>query len=303
VVAERGAAAAGFDADEAHISVGDEFVEHADGVGAAADAGDNRRGQTVFLLENLRARFAADHAVEVAHHDRVRMRAKDAAKAVVRGADVGDPVAHRLVDGVFQRARAGGDAADFGAEEAHAVNVELLAAHVLFAHINDALEAEESADGGGGDAVLAGSGLRDDAMLAHAHGEQSLAEAVVDFVRAGVEQVFALEIDFCAAEGFAETRGEVERRGAAGEVAQERIELQMEVRIGLGFLIRVVELIERRDEGFGNVASAVWAEASGDGLGDGSHENRVQGTGCRVQGTGAEHRLQVAGTHSSQRSA
>jgi hypothetical protein len=47
--------------------------------------------------------------------------------------------------------------------------------------------------------VLAGAGFRDHAVLAHALDEQSLAEAVVDFVRAGVEQVFALEIDFCAA--------------------------------------------------------------------------------------------------------
>ena len=30
--------------------------------------------------------------------------------------------------------------------------------------------------------------------------QQRLAEAVVDFVRAGVQQVFALEINLCAAE-------------------------------------------------------------------------------------------------------
>ena len=59
---------------------------------------------------------------------------------------------------------------------------------------------KQRADGGGGDAVLAGAGLRDDAALAHALREQPLAEAVVDLVRAGVEQVFALEIDLRAAE-------------------------------------------------------------------------------------------------------
>ena len=48
---------------------------------------------------------------------------------------------------------------------------------------------------GGRDAVLAGAGLRDDARLAHALGEQHLAERVVDLVRAGVAQVFALEPD------------------------------------------------------------------------------------------------------------
>ena len=59
---------------------------------------------------------------------------------------------------------------------------------------------EQRADGGRGDAVLARAGLGDDALLAHALGKQALAERVVDLVRAGVQQVFALEVDFGAAE-------------------------------------------------------------------------------------------------------
>ena len=117
----------------------------------------------------------------------------------MRGADVGDPVAHGFIDGVFEGARTGIYAADFGAEQAHAEDVEFLAAHVFGAHVDDALEAQQRADGSRGDSVLAGAGFGDHAVLAHALDEQTLAEAVVDFVRAGVEQVFALEIDFCAA--------------------------------------------------------------------------------------------------------
>ena len=81
------------------------------------------------------------------------------------------------------------------AQQAHAEDVEALAAHVLLAHVDDAFEAEQRADGGGGDAMLARAGLGDDALLAHAARQQRLAEAVVDLVRAGVQQVFALEID------------------------------------------------------------------------------------------------------------
>ncbi len=80
----------------------------------------------------------------------------------------------------------------------HAEDVELLAAHVFGAHVDDALESEESADGGGGDAVLAGSGFGDDAVLAHAAREQGLADAVVDLVGSGVEEVFALEVNLRA---------------------------------------------------------------------------------------------------------
>ena len=58
--------------------------------------------------------------------------------------------------------------------------------------------------------MLAGAGLGDDARLAHALGQQDLAEAVVDLVRARVVQVLALEIDLRAAEVPGEAFGEVE---------------------------------------------------------------------------------------------
>ena len=51
-------------------------------------------------------------------------------------------------------------------------DVERLALDVLGAHVDLAGEAEERAGGRGGDAVLAGAGLGDDALLAHAPGEQ-----------------------------------------------------------------------------------------------------------------------------------
>ena len=53
VLAQRRAAAAGLDADEPHLAVGEELIERADGVRPAADAGDDGRGQPAFLLEDL----------------------------------------------------------------------------------------------------------------------------------------------------------------------------------------------------------------------------------------------------------
>ena len=43
--------------------------------------------------------------------------------------------------------------------------------------------------------MLSGAGLGDDARLAHALGEHGLTYGVVDFVRAGVVEVFALEVN------------------------------------------------------------------------------------------------------------
>ena len=42
--------------------------------------------------------------------------------------------------------------------------------------------------------------FRDDARLAHLHGQQPLAKGIVDFVRAGVQQILALQVDARPAE-------------------------------------------------------------------------------------------------------
>ena len=103
--------AAGLDADQPDVAIVDERVEDAHRVAAAADAGDDRVGQPAGQLEDLRARLAADHRLELAHHQRIRMRPEHRSEQVVGVGDVGDPVAHRLVDRVLQRAAAGVDAA------------------------------------------------------------------------------------------------------------------------------------------------------------------------------------------------
>ena len=110
---------------------------------------------------------------------------------------VGDrrhPVADRGADRLLQGAGARVDRLDLRAEQVHPLDVGSLAADVLGAHVDDAVEPEERAGGRGRDAVLACSGLGDDPRLAHALGQQRLADRVVDLVRAGVRQVLALQV-------------------------------------------------------------------------------------------------------------
>jgi hypothetical protein len=209
------------DADQAHALVGQERMEQADGVGTAADAGDHRVGKTSFDLEDLLAGFGPDHRLEVADHHRIGVRAGGGADQVIGVVHVGDPIAHRLVHGVLQGAGARGHGADFRPQQVHAEDVGLLTLDVGGAHIDDARQAEAGADGGGGHAVLAGAGLGDDPGLAHAHGQQDLAQGVVDLVRAGVVQLVALEIDLGPAEVLGQPLGEIERAGPAGIVGVE----------------------------------------------------------------------------------
>ena len=64
-------------------SSGTKSVEHADRVRAAADAGDHRVGQPSLGGEDLLARLAPDHALQLAHELRIRRRADAGADQVV----------------------------------------------------------------------------------------------------------------------------------------------------------------------------------------------------------------------------
>ena len=154
----------------------EERIEQADGIRAAADAGDQQIGQPLFFLQDLPPRFVADDALKIAHHDRIRMRAVSGAEDVMRGADVGDPIAHRFVDGFLQASSGRPSPARLPRRASSCERRSAPGVAIDRAHVDDAFEAEHRADRGGGDAVLARAGFGDDAGLAHASGEQDLAD-------------------------------------------------------------------------------------------------------------------------------
>ena len=196
-------------------------MEQAHRVGAAADRRHQRIGQPALAGQHLAPGFVADHRLEVAHHGGIGMRPGDGADAVEGILDIGDPVAQRLVQGVLEGARAGADGPHLGAQQLHAEDIGLLPLDVDLAHIDDALQAEAGAGGGGRHAMLAGAGLGDDAGLAHPPGEQDLAHDIVDLVCAGVVELVALEIDLGAAEMVGQPLGEIERARAGRHNARE----------------------------------------------------------------------------------
>ena len=159
------------------------------------------------------------------------MRPGGRADAIERVVDIGDPVAQGFVHRVFQGARAGLHRHDFGAEHVHAEDIGLLPLDIDGAHIDDAFEAEARAGGRRRNAMLAGAGFGDDAVLAHAPREQDLAEHIVDLVRAGVVQLFALEIDLGAAEMFGQPLGEIERARPADIMGQQILQFGVESRV------------------------------------------------------------------------
>src|ERR1019366_8049386 len=104
--------------------------------------------------------------------------------------------------------------------------------------------------------------------------------AVIDFVRAGVQQVFALEPDARAAESLGEVFGEIERGGAAGVVVQQTGELGLEGGVVARNEVGGFEFLNRRHEDFGDVAPAVGSEVPA-GIGLGSHAPSAAWAACR----------------------
>ena len=278
-----------------------------DGVGAAADAGDGHVRQAPLHGEQLRGGLVADDALEVAHQRRVRMRPDRGAEHVVGGGHVRDPVAHRLVDRVLERGAPRVDLAHLGAERAHAQHVGRLALDVLGAHVDDALQVQQRAGGGGGHAVLAGAGLGDHARLAEPPRQQGLAERVVDLVRAGVGQVLALQVEAQAAGVAAgaalqlrrQPVSAVQRCWPADVAAAQLPQLRPEVRLLADLQVGGLQVQERGDQRLRHEAAAELALAppstAGVGLDQGMVDPLGPGFDGRAIDTGASGTLDEEG--------
>ena len=107
--------------------------------------------------------------------------------------------------------------------------------------------------------MLAGAGLGDDAALAQPLREHGLSECVVQLVRAGVEQILALQVQLLARR---EALRERQRRRPSGVRAAELADLRPERLVRLRLFPRRLELVERRDQRLGDVAAAPVAEAA-----------------------------------------
>ena len=110
--------------------------------------------------------------------------------------------------------------------------------------------------------MLAGTGLSDDALLAHACGQQCTADGVVDLVRTGVVQVLALEQDLRAADVIAQALGVIDRARPAHVVRQVAVIGRTERGVLAGLVIGLGQFLQRADQGFGDEAAAVAAEVA-----------------------------------------
>src|SRR5215472_3550446 len=108
--------------------------------------------------------------------------------------------------------------------------------------------------------MLPRAGLGDHARLAQAPREQRLPDAVVDLVRAGVIEIFALQVDLRAAKLLRPAACMVNRARAPDVVLELALELGDEVGIVAIARVLVAQLVERVDQRFRDEHSAVRTE-------------------------------------------
>ena len=238
-------------------------MEEADRVRSAAHAGDEQIREAALLLQDLFAGLHADHPVEIADHHREGMRPERRTEDVVRVIHGGHPIAHRFVHGFLEGGLSRRHGADFRSHQAHAGDVESLSLHVHRAHVNHALHAEARAHGGGGDAVLSGPGFGNDPLFPQTLRQQDLADGVVDLVRAGVQQVFPLQINFRAAQFFRPALGEVEGGRSPDVVFEQVIEFALKLRVFPRGIVCGGQLLQGSHQGFRHEHAAEFAEVSG----------------------------------------
>src|ERR1017187_4805912 len=85
----------------------EELEVEPDRVAPAADACDKLVGKPSLAGQDLLLRLSPDDVVEVADHLRIGPRAVHRSEDVMGAPDIGDPIAHRLVDGFLEGPLAG----------------------------------------------------------------------------------------------------------------------------------------------------------------------------------------------------
>ena len=119
----------------------------------------------------------------------------------------------------------------------------MLLGDVDLAHVDFTLDAHQRAGRRQRHAVLARTRFGQHLGLAHVFGQQRFAQAVVDLVRAGVVQVFALEMDVRAALALRKAPGIEDRTGPTDVMGVELRQLVLERCRLAHFLVGGVDVI------------------------------------------------------------
>ncbi|MOA02282.1 hypothetical protein D3C78_1217260 [compost metagenome] len=120
------------------------------------------------------------------------MRSSNRAQNIIRILDMTYPVTQRFITCILKRSRARHNRNDLGAQELHTENVKLLTLHILFTHEHLAFKAKQRCYRSRGYAMLTGTCLCNNLRFTHTLRKYTLADRIVNFVRACMVKVLTL---------------------------------------------------------------------------------------------------------------
>ena len=162
---------AGFCAYQPDRLVFDEGMENPDSVTATADTGYDAIRQATELLDMLFPCFAADNGLKVPYYQGIWVLSNRGTEKIVSGFNISNPIAYRLIYRILERSCAAGDWPHLRTEQFHPEHIQRLTMYIFLAHIDYALESEQSTNGSGGNTVLSCASLGNDPALAHSSGQ------------------------------------------------------------------------------------------------------------------------------------
>ena len=204
----------------------------------------------------------ADYGLEVAHHHRVRVRACHGADHIEGFMNGCDPVTHRLVHGIFKRCCAGGNRSHGSPEQLHPEHVLCLTMGVFFPHEYFAAHSEQGCNRSCRHAMHAGAGFGYDPGFSHPPGQESLTDSVVYFMRPGMIQIFALQINACATTLICQFFGKIERIGTTNVLAQIICKFLFKFLVIAVMLISLLQFQQSGHECFRDITPAVLAKVT-----------------------------------------
>src|SRR6266581_3731694 len=150
-----------------------------------------------------------------------------------------------------------------GAEHLHPVHVQFLSVHVLASHVDFRAQSQSRARHSGSNPMLSGPGFSNDPQFPHFLGKESLAESIVDLVRATMQEILSLQIDSGPSNVASQIGSKVQWGGSAGETVQPARQLLLEGGVVGEPVVCFLKFSQWLHQGLRDILPAIFSELAG----------------------------------------
>src|SRR5712691_10010749 len=147
-----------------------------------------------------------------------------------------------------------------GTEHLHPVHVQFLSVHVLGPHVDLRVQPQSRARHSGSNPVLSRPGFSNDPPLSHFLGQESLAESIVNLVRATMQEILSLQVDPSTSNMATQIGSKIQRCWSSSEMVQPARQLLLEQGIVREPVVRFLKRPQRLHQGLRYILPSVFSE-------------------------------------------